>query len=402
MQYFTCVDIVSVPDVFGTSRWACEKTRIDELLPVVLFVPSGVGDKPRSTFLLLVEIVVWYRVSMRMGVGGGYIRQWVRHAAPSVARGLVSSIFVPDLLGRSETMCKMLLLRWTAMVVWVVYDDERSGDGGRGPTKEWAASKAWRAIIAGGAGAPRYAKSSRKRLDLGAGVHTSTSSESLASSYSFFSTTHSSNYGSSLSAYNLSAPSTTSRSSEDGVGASLGFGSNAGDAGVKEGGIETKLKFDLTENTRAAGKASNQSLQGPEEVVEEAFLDVEYKSRSGGQPDSGSTLVLFEEFVSCEYRLALAAAPPGTRRRLPSLFSPSPSPSPSMGGKTWKQVQTLNGRLYVLGATPPLTYVRGWPRRSMRRWSLRRGLRGRAMMRGGGGEEEEAARQRRRESASDA
>ncbi|KAJ7702067.1 hypothetical protein B0H16DRAFT_750216 [Mycena metata] len=335
------------------------------------------------------------------------------------------------------------------------------GGGAGGPTNDWAASKAWRAIVAGGAGAPRYAESYRKRLDLGVGVHPSTSS--LASSYSS-SGTHSSNYGSSPSAYNLSAPSTSSLSSEDGAGAfrsltdlkwgefeSLGFGSNAGDAGANQGGIETKLKFDLTENARAERLAKRETLSwndfssagftrsdaplsatlqfsppltlnnnvsanaplnaeltrklrkahkalpafgwdtqpvlGPEEVVEEAFLDVfcdllwgggwmerasgvggpaaelarecswalvEYKSRSGGQQDSGSTLVLFEEFVPREYRLALAgAAPPGTRRRLPSLFSPSPSPA--MGGKTWKQAQTLNGRPYVLGATPTVT-----------------------------------------------
>ncbi|KAJ7016606.1 hypothetical protein C8F04DRAFT_1019007 [Mycena alexandri] len=339
-----------------------------------------------------------------------------------------------------------------------------SGSGG-GPANDWAASKAWRAIIAGGAGAPRYAESYRKRMDLGVGVHPSTSS--LASTYASSTTTHSSNYGSSPSAYNLSAPSTSSLSSEDGAGAfrsltdlkwgefeSLGFGSNGGDAGfgnVKEGGIEGKLKFDLTENARAERLAKRETLSwndfssagftrsdaplsatlqfsppltlntnvsanaplnaeltrklrkahkalpafgwdtqpvlGPEEVVEEAFLDVfcdllwgggwmerangvggpaaelarecswalvEYKSRSGGQQDSGSTLVLFEEFVPREYRLALAgAAPPGTRRRLPSLFSPSPSPA--MGGKTWKQAQTLNGRPYVLGATPTVT-----------------------------------------------
>ncbi|KAJ7738582.1 hypothetical protein B0H16DRAFT_1465686 [Mycena metata] len=60
---------------------------------------------------------------------------------------------------------------------------------------------------------------------------------------------------------------------------------------------------------------------------------------------SGSTFVFFEEFVPREYRLALAgAAPPGTLRHLPLLFSPSPSPA--MGGKTWKQAQTLNGRPY--------------------------------------------------------
>ncbi|KAJ7612952.1 hypothetical protein DFH06DRAFT_1109345 [Mycena polygramma] len=332
---------------------------------------------------------------------------------------------------------------------------------------DWAASKAWRAIIAGGAGSPRYAESYRKRLDLGVGVHPSTSS--LASNYSSSSSTSTAptTYGLAASSSANPAPSTTSLSSEDSGGAfrsltdlkwgefeSLGFGGGGAGAvggGAKEGGIDGRLRFDLTENARAERLAKRETLSwndfstagfsrsdaplsatlqfappltlssgsnsnskelnaeltrklrkahkalpafgwdtnpvlGPEEVVEEAFLDVfcdllwgggwmerasgvggsaaelarecswalvEYKSRTTAAQDPGTTLVLFEEFVPREYRLALAgAAPPGTRRRLPALFSPS---SPPTGGKTWKQAQTLNGRPYVLGATPTVT-----------------------------------------------
>ncbi|KAJ7840122.1 hypothetical protein B0H13DRAFT_2366387 [Mycena leptocephala] len=153
-----------------------------------------------------------------------------------------------------------------------------------------------------------------------------------------------------------------------------------------------ELNAELTRKLRKAHKAlpafgwDTNPVLGPEEVVEEAFVDVfcdllwsggwmerasgvggpaaelarecswalvEYKSRTTAAQDPGTTLVLFEEFVPREYRLALAGtAPPGTRRRLPSLFSPS---APPMGGKTWKQATTLNGRPYVVGATPIVT-----------------------------------------------
>ncbi|KAJ7709085.1 hypothetical protein B0H16DRAFT_1481185 [Mycena metata] len=116
-----------------------------------------------------------------------------------------------------------------------------SARGLRWGGSSWASGSA-----GGGASAPRYVKSYRKRLDLGVGVHPSTSS--LAFSYSS-GATHS---GSSPSAYNLSAPSTTCLSSEDvGRVRSLGFGSNAGDASANQGGIGTKLKFEFTENARA-------------------------------------------------------------------------------------------------------------------------------------------------------
>jgi hypothetical protein len=94
-------------------------------------------------------------------------------------------------------------------------------------------------------------------MDLGVGVHPSTSSLSSPSGGT--------EYGGST--YNLSAPSTTSLGSGEDGGAfrsltdlkwgefeSLGFGSGGGGLGggaAKEGGIEGRLRFDLTENARA-------------------------------------------------------------------------------------------------------------------------------------------------------
>ncbi|KAJ7196677.1 hypothetical protein GGX14DRAFT_526692 [Mycena pura] len=337
---------------------------------------------------------------------------------------------------------------------------EAAGAGAASGSNDWGASKAWRSILAGGAGAPRYTEPYRKRMDFGLGVQPST-----ASLNSSISSATSSPFGP------LTSPSTTSLASDEtgafrsltdlqwGAFESLGFDGRADGARSfelvttgenRDSGIEARLKFDLTENARAERLAKRETLTwsdftssgftrsdaplsatlqfapplslgfassppgaplnaeltrklrkahkalpafgwdtapvlGPEEVIEEAFLDVfcdllygggwmeraagvggptadlarecawalvEYKSRSGGQQDPGATLVLFEEFVPREYRLALAgAAPPGTRRRLPSLFTPSPPG----GGKTWKQAATLNGRPYVLGATPAVT-----------------------------------------------
>ncbi|KAJ7177312.1 hypothetical protein C8R43DRAFT_1118314 [Mycena crocata] len=53
---------------------------------------------------------------------------------------------------------------------------------GARPANDWAAFKAWRAIIAGGAGAPCYSESFRERMDLGVGVQPSTSSTSASAS----------------------------------------------------------------------------------------------------------------------------------------------------------------------------------------------------------------------------
>ncbi|KAJ6527991.1 hypothetical protein DFH09DRAFT_161797 [Mycena vulgaris] len=67
--------------------------------------------------------------------------------------------------------------------------------GRSGPPNEWAASKAWRAIIAGGAGAPWYTETYRKRMDLGVGIHPWTTS------FSSLSTSSGSGYTSSPSAF---------------------------------------------------------------------------------------------------------------------------------------------------------------------------------------------------------
>ncbi|KAF8885202.1 hypothetical protein BD779DRAFT_1534609 [Infundibulicybe gibba] len=123
---------------------------------------------------------------------------------------------------------------------------------------------------------------------------------------------------------------------------------------------------------------------GNEEVIEEAFVDVfcdlvygggwmdleraeevdrdcnwaliEFKALPASRaaprgapgatdPRSATSLILFEEFVPLEYRQQLAD-PSTTRRKLPSLFSPSGK------SKQWKQAATLNGRPYVVGHVP--------------------------------------------------
>ncbi|ESK90800.1 hypothetical protein Moror_4037 [Moniliophthora roreri MCA 2997] len=61
-------------------------------------------------------------------------------------------------------------------------------------------------------------------------------------------------------------------------------------------------------------------------------------------PRVAGALVLFEEFVPLEYRQQLLELSTGSRRRLPSLFTPSK--------KQWKQAATLNGRPYVVGHVP--------------------------------------------------
>jgi hypothetical protein len=81
-------------------------------------------------------------------------------------------------------------------------------------------------------------------------------------------------------------------------------------------------------------------------------VQVEYKSlpparstaSGGSDPRTDTTLILYEEFVPLEYRQQLAL-PSKSRRRLPSLFSPS-------SRKQWKQAATLNGRPYVVGHVP--------------------------------------------------
>ncbi|KAJ7627265.1 hypothetical protein FB45DRAFT_795432 [Roridomyces roridus] len=339
---------------------------------------------------------------------------------------------------------------------------------------EWASSKAWRGILAGGTGTPRFSDSYRKRLDLAPGVQPAVASSSSSSSYSSPGSPYGASLTSAPSAYTASSTSlvsseeSTFKSLTDfkwGEFETLGFGSLGNEStnssgGGGAGGIETRLKFDLTENARAERMAKRETLSwndfsssgfsrgdaplsatlqfsaplpllsansnsssgsgssgggglnpemtkklkkahkalpafgwdtapvmGPEEVVEEAFVDVfcdliwgggwgeraagvggagadiarecswalvEYKSRSSSMStqDGGATVVLYEEFVPREYRLALAGSSGTSRRRLPSIFSPA---APRGGGKTWRQAPTLNGRPYVLGAVPSPT-----------------------------------------------
>ncbi|KAK7014319.1 hypothetical protein R3P38DRAFT_3574488 [Favolaschia claudopus] len=238
-----------------------------------------------------------------------------------------------------------------------------------------------RNILASDTGSPRYAGTYRNRVDLGVGVHPSTSSPSSSYFYATWSAPTTCGFGSggaNYSTYNLSTPSTM------GELESLGFGTGERGAGVIAEwgeGFETKLKFDLMENARALSA----SLTGPEEIIEESFLDVfcdllwgggwmeraagvggptaeltnEFGgvqlSPSGAVQDSETTVVLFAEFVlRREYRLALAGtALPGPRRQLPALFQSGSTPV--LSGKTWKQVATLSGRPYVVCATPAVT-----------------------------------------------
>jgi hypothetical protein len=75
-------------------------------------------------------------------------------------------------------------------------------------------------------------------------------------------------------------------------------------------------------------------------------LPVNTTTASGGSdPRTATTLMLFEEFVPLEYRQQLAGSTT-SRRRLPSLFSPSGK------SKQWKPAATLNGRPYVVGHVP--------------------------------------------------
>ncbi|EIN04164.1 hypothetical protein PUNSTDRAFT_138889 [Punctularia strigosozonata HHB-11173 SS5] len=126
-------------------------------------------------------------------------------------------------------------------------------------------------------------------------------------------------------------------------------------------------------------------VMGPEEWIEEAFLDVfcdliygggwmdserdreeserecnwalvEFKSLpvsrttvSGtGDPRTSTSLFLFEEFVPAEYRAQLASFSSPKRRRLPSLFTITKSSSGA--SRQWKPATTLNGRPYAPGS----------------------------------------------------
>ncbi|KAK7047632.1 hypothetical protein VNI00_006400 [Paramarasmius palmivorus] len=105
-----------------------------------------------------------------------------------------------------------------------------------------------------------------------------------------------------------------------------------------------------------AGMSGAREQQGkfPVEDRECSWALVEFKSlptsrvnapaKPSDDPRVGTTLILFEEFVPLEYRQQLLELTTGSRRRLPSLFTPSK--------KQWKQAPTLNGRPYIVGHVP--------------------------------------------------
>ncbi|KAG2018613.1 hypothetical protein CC2G_008031 [Coprinopsis cinerea AmutBmut pab1-1] len=144
--------------------------------------------------------------------------------------------------------------------------------------------------------------------------------------------------------------------------------------------VEIHRKLKKQQKSLPAFGWDTEPVVGNEEVIEEAFIDVfcdliygggwmdlergesldrdcnwalvEYKSlppsrsttSGGNDPRTDVTLILYEEFVPLEYRQQLAL-PSKSRRRLPSLFSPSSK-------KQWKPAATLNGRPYVVGHVP--------------------------------------------------
>ncbi|TFK24469.1 hypothetical protein FA15DRAFT_655895 [Coprinopsis marcescibilis] len=144
--------------------------------------------------------------------------------------------------------------------------------------------------------------------------------------------------------------------------------------------VEIHRKLKKQQKSLPAFGWDTEPVVGTEEVIEEAFVDVfvdliygggwmdlergesldrdcnwalvEYKALApsrttasgGSDPRTDTTLILYEEFVPLEYRQQLAL-PSKSRRRLPSLFSPSSK-------KQWKQAATLNGQPYVLGNVP--------------------------------------------------
>ncbi|KAJ6603623.1 hypothetical protein DFH09DRAFT_1301403 [Mycena vulgaris] len=136
-----------------------------------------------------------------------------------------------------------------------------------GPPNEWAASKAWRAIIAGGAGAPWYTETYRKRMDLGVGIHPWTTSLSASSGSGYTSSPSAlTSRARRLRHWARTAPRSVLTDMKWGGFGSLDFGGDAG-GGVKEGGMEGQLRFDLTENARAERLAE---LRAREDAAERA------------------------------------------------------------------------------------------------------------------------------------
>ncbi|KAI0314938.1 hypothetical protein OF83DRAFT_1134497 [Amylostereum chailletii] len=149
---------------------------------------------------------------------------------------------------------------------------------------------------------------------------------------------------------------------------------------------EMRRKLKKTQRSLPPFGWDTEPVMGPEEVIEEAFIDVfcdlvygggwmdiereeevdrecnwalvEYRSlpiakstyTGTGDPRTTSIVFLFEEFVPFEYRQQLSAGVQN-KRRLAFLFSPGKA-------KPWKQAATLNGRPYVVGHVPTSPSVR--------------------------------------------
>ncbi|KZT03110.1 uncharacterized protein LAESUDRAFT_660514 [Laetiporus sulphureus 93-53] len=146
--------------------------------------------------------------------------------------------------------------------------------------------------------------------------------------------------------------------------------------------VEIHRKLKKTQKSLPAFGWDTEPVLGPEEVIEEAFVDVfcdlvygggwmdierceevdrecnwalvEFKSLpinktatvpGKSDPRTSTTLMLFEEFVPLEYRQQLAEYG-RTRRKLPRLFGTTSK------SKQWKPAPTLNGRPYVIGHVP--------------------------------------------------
>ncbi|KAJ7209450.1 hypothetical protein B0H12DRAFT_1330088 [Mycena haematopus] len=152
---------------------------------------------------------------------------------------------------------------------WASHSSPSPSPGGAGQGNDWAQSRAWRAILAGGAGVPRYADTYRKRLDLGVGVHPALSS---ASSLRVDEQPRHHHLGRwrgggafrSLTDLKWGEFESLGFGFGSGGGAGGGGGDSGGGGGAGAGGgaagLEGKLRFDLTENARAERLAKRETL----------------------------------------------------------------------------------------------------------------------------------------------
>ncbi|KAK7044292.1 hypothetical protein R3P38DRAFT_2765957 [Favolaschia claudopus] len=126
---------------------------------------------------------------------------------------------------RCQAGSRLALLPAFCVKRQVGYTVVSSSGSGPGPN-DWVSFKAWRNILVSDAGSPRSAEPYRNRVDLGVGVHPSTSSPSSSDSYatsSALTTCGFSSGGGNYSTYNLNAPSTNSLGSEEDAGGEGAF-----------------------------------------------------------------------------------------------------------------------------------------------------------------------------------